>query len=321
MIEIADLTKYYGPNLAVDHLNFKLESCKIYGFLGPNGAGKSTTLNMITGCLAPSEGSVRINGYDIVEQPLLAKRLIGYLPEIPPVYTDRTPVEYLRFVAESKGVARGSVNSEIERVLNLTQTENVSQKLIRNLSKGYRQRVGIAQAIIGNPEIIILDEPTVGLDPQQIIDIRELIKSLGEKHTVFISSHILSEIQMICDNVLIISDGKLVYTGTSEDLEKAFTLNSVIRITALSDKEKTCSTIASVISNAAINVLSHDEEKTSAEITVDADDIDEILRSLFFAFAKNNTALIEMNAEKSTLENIFIQLLNEEGSNENSIQA
>ena len=218
VIEVSGLTKRYGKNTAVDHLSFRVKKGQIYGFLGPNGAGKTTTMNMLTGYLAPTEGQIRIDGHDISEEPVEARRCIGYLPEIPPLYLDMTPLEYLRFAAELKGVAKEKRKSEVERVMEKTQIQDMQDRLIRHLSKGYRQRVGLAQALLGDPEVLILDEPMVGLDPKQIIEIRELIRSLGKKHTVILSSHILSEITSICDHVMIISHGKLAASDTPENL-------------------------------------------------------------------------------------------------------
>ena len=218
VIEVSGLTKRYGKNTAVDHLSFRVKKGQIYGFLGPNGAGKTTTMNMLTGYLAPTEGQIRIDGHDISEEPVEARRCIGYLPEIPPLYLDMTPLEYLRFAAELKGVAKEKRESEVERVMEKTQIQDMQDRLIRHLSKGYRQRVGLAQALLGDPEVLILDEPMVGLDPKQIIEIRELIRSLGKKHTVILSSHILSEITSICDHVMIISHGKLAASDTPENL-------------------------------------------------------------------------------------------------------
>ena len=218
VIEVSGLTKRYGKNTAVDHLSFRVKKGQIYGFLGPNGAGKTTTMNMLTGYLAPTEGQIRIDGHDISEEPVEARRCIGYLPEIPPLYLDMTPLEYLRFAAELKGVAKEKRESEVEHVMEKTQIQDMQERLIRHLSKGYRQRVGLAQALLGDPEVLILDEPMVGLDPKQIIEIRELIRSLGKKHTVILSSHILSEITSICDHVMIISHGKLAASDTPENL-------------------------------------------------------------------------------------------------------
>lgn len=218
MIEVKDLVKRYSKNTAVDHLNFHVQKGQIYGFLGPNGAGKSTTMNMMTGYLAPTEGQILINGYDVAEEPMEARKCIGYLPEIPPLYPDMTVLEYLRFATELKQVPKNERSTEIERVMDETRIKDMENRLIRHLSKGYKQRVGLAQALLGDPEVLILDEPMVGLDPKQIIEIRELIRGLGQKHTVILSSHILSEISSICDHVLIISNGKLVASDTPENL-------------------------------------------------------------------------------------------------------
>lgn len=206
--------------MAVDHLSFTIEKGKIYGFLGPNGAGKSTTMNMITGYIASTQGEILIDGHNILEEPEAAKKCIGYLPELPPVYQDMTVREYLKFVAELKSIPKAEREKNIKEVMSTTKLEEVQERLIKNLSKGFKQRVGIAQALLGYPEIIILDEPTVGLDPKQIIEIRDLIKSLGEKHTVILSSHILSEVSAVCDHVLIIDRGKLVASDTPENLSK-----------------------------------------------------------------------------------------------------
>jgi len=209
MISVSHLTKCYGQFKAIDDLSFEIEKGHVYGFLGPNGAGKSTTMNIMTGCLAATEGEVKINGFDIFEDAKEAKKLIGYLPEIPPLYLDMTPYEYLRFVAKAKGIKKQDLDEQITIVAEETGITDVLNKLCKNLSKGYKQRVGVAQAILGNPEVIILDEPTVGLDPVQIIEIRNLIASLGQKHTVIISSHILSEIEAIADTIMILLHGKL----------------------------------------------------------------------------------------------------------------
>jgi len=225
MINVSHLTKCYGKYKAIDDLSFDIEDDHVYGFLGPNGAGKSTTMNIITGCLAATEGEVKINGLDIFEDAKEAKKLIGYLPEIPPLYPDMTPYEFLVFVAKVKGVKKAELEDQVRTVAEETGITDVMDKLIKNLSKGYKQRVGIAQALLGNPEVIILDEPTVGLDPVQIIEIRNLIASLGQKHTVILSSHILSEVEAIADTIMILLHGKLTIFKTSEldrSLEEVF---------------------------------------------------------------------------------------------------
>ena len=227
MISVEHLTKYYGEFLAVDDLSFEIEEGHVYGFLGPNGAGKSTTMNIMTGCLSATEGHIKIYEHDIFEEPLEAKKLIGYLPEQPPLYMNETPVEYLKFVGEAKGLKGQELTKQVEEVIRQTKIEDVKNRLISKLSKGYKQRVGIAQALIGNPKVIILDEPTVGLDPIQIIEIRELIKQLGQSHTVILSSHILSEVQAICDKIIIISKGKVVANDEIEVLLKETSLEDV----------------------------------------------------------------------------------------------
>ena len=232
MIEVKNLTKRYGEHTAIEDLSFTIEKGQIYGFLGPNGAGKSTTMNIMTGCLAATDGEVKVGGYDIFEEPMQAKRLIGYLPEQPPLYMDRTPREYLTFVARAKGISRGAMQDEIEHAMAVTQIQDVADRLIKNLSKGYKQRVGIAQAILGSPEVIILDEPTVGLDPRQIMEIRDLIQELGREHTVILSSHILSEVQAVCQTILIISKVRLVACDTPENLEQLFAGTTTVRFTA-----------------------------------------------------------------------------------------
>lgn len=230
MIEVNDLVKRYGSHTAVDHLNFHVDQGQIYGFLGPNGAGKSTTMNMLTGYLAATEGQIKINGHDISEEPQEAKRCIGYLPEIPPLYLEMTPREYLCFVAELKGVEPKQREEMLHRIMEQTQILDVQDRLIRHLSKGYRQRIGLAQALVGDPPVLILDEPMVGLDPKQIIEIRELIKSLGKKHTIILSSHILSEITSVCDHIMIISQGKLVASDTPENLGNYLTDSGMMEL-------------------------------------------------------------------------------------------
>ena len=228
MIELNHLTKTYGNHNAITDLTFQIEDGKIYGLLGPNGAGKSTTMNIMTGCLAPTSGTVKIDGLDIYDDAMQAKKKIGYLPELPPVYLHLTPVEYLTFVAKAKGVKRSEIKAQVDYAISATHLENYQLRLIKNLSKGYRQRVGVAQALIGNPQIIILDEPTVGLDPRQIIEIRDLIRELGKEHTVILSSHILSEVRSVCDHLIIIAKGELVACDTPENLDRTFADKSTV---------------------------------------------------------------------------------------------
>ena len=246
LIEVRDLVKRYGEHVAVDHLSFKVEKGQIYGFLGPNGAGKTTTMNIMTGYIGPTEGEVIINGHNILEEPEEAKRSIGYLPEQPPLYTDMTPREYLNFAAELKGLSPDEIEESVKKVTQLTKIADVQDRLIRNLSKGYRQRVGLAQAILGLPEILILDEPTVGLDPKQIMEMRELIRSLASEHTIILSSHILSEVSEVCDHVLIIHHGKLIAAGTPEELEQNFRGNALELIVKSEDADEVRKLLAGV---------------------------------------------------------------------------
>lgn len=307
MIEVRDLTKRYGPNTAVDGISFDIEPGKIYGLLGPNGAGKSTTMNMITGCLAATEGTVRVNGHDIFEQPLEAKRCIGYLPEIPPLYPDMTPYEYLMFVAEAKGVEYEATFRQVREVMELTELEDVRDRLIRNLSKGYRQRVGIAQAMLGNPDIIILDEPTVGLDPKQIIEIRDLIRMLGETKTVILSSHILAEVAAVCEHVIIISHGKIVANDTLEALNSRVSPLDSLHISVRGDEDAIRSVLDGLEGIETIELLPSAESDVHdyrLQVERDRDMRDE----LFFAMAEKRCAVIAMEREASSLESIFLAL-------------
>lgn len=307
MIEVKHLTKRYGNHTAVSDLSFSIEKGRIYGLLGPNGAGKSTTMNIMTGCLAATEGEVKIGGYDIFEQPKQAKKLIGYLPEQPPVYPDRTPKEYLTFVARAKGIPSSEVKQAVARAMEETQITHVADRLIRNLSKGYQQRVGIAQAVLGNPEIIILDEPTVGLDPLQIIEIRELIQSLGKERTVILSSHILSEVQAVCQTILIISQGKLVACDTPDNLERLFVGKTTVYLQAEGSENRVREILSGVKGVDAVD-LQQTEQVCSVRVEVKAGQEDSICRDLFFAFSKAGCAIVEMRTEKASLEDVFMEL-------------
>ena len=301
------LTKRYGNHTAVSDLSFTIEKGRIYGLLGPNGAGKSTTMNMMTGCLAATAGEVKIGGYDIFEQPKQAKRLIGYLPEQPPVYPDRTPREYLTFVARAKGIPAGEIKQAVAKAMEETQITHVADRLIRNLSKGYRQRVGIAQAVLGDPEIVILDEPTVGLDPRQIIEIRELIQSLGKEHTVILSSHILSEVQAVCQTILIISQGKLVACDTPENLERLFVGKTTVYLQAEGTENRVRDILSGVKGISGFE-LQQTEGVCRAHVEVKRGQEGTICRDLFFAFSKANCAIVEMRTEKASLEDVFMEL-------------
>lgn len=307
MIAVEHLTKRYGSFTAVDDISFTLEQGHIYGFLGPNGAGKSTTMNMMTGCLAATAGSVTIDGLDIFEQAREAKKLLGYLPEIPPLYPEQTPEEYLRFVAEAKGLPKAQIEAQVAKALAETRLEPMANRLIRHLSKGYRQRVGIAQALLGDPHYIILDEPTVGLDPLQIIEIRDLIHELGQTHTVILSSHILSEVQAICESVLIIAHGKLVAFDTPQNLENRLTSGGRLTLSADCSAEALHRILAAVPAVCDCRLLTAEEGRCKAQLEITGDAA-EACKALFFAFAKAETAILQLTPEKADLENIFIEL-------------
>ena len=305
MIEVKNLTKTYGTHKAVSDISFTVDGGKVYGFLGPNGAGKSTTMNMITGCLAATSGTVKIDGYDIFDDYVEAKKRIGYLPEQPPVFMDMTPSEYLDFVADVKKVSKSEKASQIAEIMKKTGIDTVSDRLIKNLSKGYRQRVGIAQSLIGNPSIIILDEPTVGLDPKQIMDIRDLIKELGQNHTVILSSHILSEVQAVCDEVLIISKGKLVACDTPENLENLFAGSVSLELCAKCDINTAKAVIASI---SGVEDAVFEERGEFTDITVTAQKNVSITESVFFAFCEGKIPLYKIIEKTASLEDIFIEL-------------
>ena len=312
MITVEHLSKRYGDVLAVDDLSFTIEDGHIYGFLGPNGAGKSTTLNIMTGCLAATDGEIKIDGHDIYEDEKAAKKLIGYLPEIPPLYVDQTPREYLQFVAEAKGIAKKQIEEEIDKVIAETHIEDVADRLIKHLSKGYRQRVGIAQALLGNPSVIILDEPTVGLDPMQIIEIRDLIAELGEKHTVILSSHILSEVQAICEKVLIIYKGKLVAFDDLENLGKTLSNANTIDVMAETDVDGVENTMKNVANVTDYEIKDENSRYVKFAVSTDAKDPLVTCRGIFNSFAKANITLLQLNLVQTTLEDIFIELTSAE---------
>ncbi len=304
MIEAIGLVKEYGDHVAVDHLNFTVEKGQILGFLGPNGAGKSTTMNMLTGYISATEGTILVNGYDMLEEPELAKKSIGYLPEQPPVYPDMTVTEYLQFVTELKKVPRKEREQEVERVIAATQLEAMRNRLIQHLSKGYRQRVGIAQALVGNPEVIILDEPTVGLDPKQIIEIRDLMKSLAKEHTVLLSSHIMQEISAVCDHIMIISHGKLVLSGTPEELQAKANQGEHLELDVVATKAQATEVLQSVAGISSMEELAGEKENSVAFRLKSEDDIRE---ALFFAFAKAGYPVLKLVRNTKTLEDIFLE--------------
>ena len=305
MIKVRNLTKKYGNHLAVNNISFDIKPGKIYGLLGPNGAGKSTTMNILTGCLAATSGEVKVDGHDIFDEPIEAKRHIGYLPEQPPVYGEMTPREYLMFVAEAKGVPFEKSLRHVKEVMQLTQIYDVRNRLIRNLSKGYRQRVGIAQAMIGEPDVIILDEPTVGLDPAQIIEIRNLIRKLGRLKTVIISSHILAEISAVCDHVIIISHGNIVANDTLENLEASASRNNALTLKIKGDKARAGKLISSVPGVASAEYSEHGGIVSASVIAEEGADIRE---AVFNAFASAKLPILDMHTNETTLEDIFLGL-------------
>ena len=307
MIEVNNLVKRYGDHTAVDHLSFKIEKGKIYGFLGPNGAGKSTTMNMITGYIASTEGTVSIDGHDILEEPEKAKKCIGYLPEQPPLYFDMTVLEYMNFVADLKKIPKDKKKNMVEEVMDMVKISDMRNRLIKNLSKGYRQRVGLAQAILGYPEVIILDEPTVGLDPKQIIEIRDLIKSLKKKHTVILSSHILSEVSAVCDYVLIISHGKMVASDTPDNLGKLAAGSNNLNILVKGDKDKIRIILNQIDGIKEISINPAKEEE-GWDVNLSTKEDTDVREEVFFKMAENHYPILEMQSKKVSLEEIFLEL-------------
>ncbi len=313
MIEVKSLSKKYGKHLAVDNVSFSIEKGEIVGFLGPNGAGKSTIMNILTGYISSTSGSVSIDGYDILEQSEYAKRRIGYLPEIPPLYLDMTVTEYLYFIYELKKV-KFPKKAHIEEILKLVKIDNVADRLIKNLSKGYRQRVGIASALVGNPDVLILDEPTVGLDPKQIIEIRELIAKLGKNHTIILSSHILSEIQAVCKRILIINGGRLVANDTAENLSKNLSSDHSLVVRVLGPEQEVFKILSSVKN--VSSVVSHGlREDNAYEFLVTPEENCDIRREVFERLAERNRPILELSSNELTLEQIFLQLT--DGTKEN----
>ena len=313
MIRVEHLVKQYGDFRAVDDLSFTVEKGEILGFLGPNGAGKSTTMNMITGYNSATEGDVTINGFNVYDEPEKAKRCIGYLPEIPPVYPDMRVKEYLSFCTELKEVPKKERKAEVERVMELLHVKHMQNKMIKHLSKGYRQRVGLAQALIGNPEVLILDEPTVGLDPMQITWMRELIRSLGREHTVILSSHILFEVNAVCDRVLIINHGKKVIIDTPDNIIRTLGSTNGVRVVVRAGEEAFRTALSGISNIARCDVLDEQVEDGLAAYAVFSSDGGEIRDRIAAACAKRGIALFEMNAIQKTLEDVFIEMTGKEG--------
>lgn len=307
MIQVEDLVKRYGRHTAVDHLSFTVERGQIYGFLGPNGAGKSTTMNVMTGYIAANSGTVKINGYDILKESEKAKQCIGYLPEMPPLYTDMTVWEYLLFVAELKKVPKRERITHVEEIVEKIKLEEMCDRLIRNLSKGYKQRVGLAQALIGDPEVLILDEPMVGLDPKQIIEMRDLIKSLAESHTVILSSHILSEVSAVCDHIMIMSKGKLAASGSPEELKEMMHVKVELEITVLGSEEQADEILGNMDQVSTYHIDPAKEEGT-VRIMVNTAENTDIRKELSLALSGAGMPILSMNRVEKSLEDIFLKL-------------
>ncbi len=313
MIEVTNLTKRYGTHVAVDDLSFRVEKGQIYGFLGPNGAGKSTTMNIITGYLAASSGIVKINGFDVLKEPEEAKKSIGYLPELPPLYMDMTVLEYLGFVAELKKVPKKDREAQITEIMEKTAITEMSGRLIKNLSKGYKQRVGLAQAMIGYPEVIILDEPSVGLDPKQIIEMRELIRSLGEKHTVILSSHILSEVSAVCDHIMIIAHGKLVASDSPENLQKLMSGSGELQLVVKGEEEAIRESLSTLEGVQSVDKAECTEEDC-VKILVTTESGVDVREQAFYKLAEARLPIMSMHRVEKSLEDIFIELTGEESA-------
>ncbi len=307
MIEVTDLTKRYGDHLAVDHLSFKVEKGQIYGFLGPNGAGKSTTMNIITGYLAASGGTVTIDGHDVQQEPEEAKKCVGYLPEMPPLYLDMTVEEYLRFAAELKKVSRAERMGQVEQVMEMTRITDMRGRLIKNLSKGYRQRVGLAQALLGSPEVLILDEPSVGLDPKQIIEIRDLIRELGKNHTIILSSHILSEVSAVCDHVMIISHGRLVASDSPEGLQRLMSGTGELKLTVKGSFEVLREAVDGMTGIQDLEQQSGAPEGC-CNVRIRTEGDQDVREALFYLLAEKKLPILSMTLTEKSLEDIFLEV-------------
>lgn len=317
MIEVEHLTKTYNGRVnAVDDLSFTVEKGQIYGFLGPNGAGKSTTMNIITGYISATSGKVTVDGHDIFTEPKAAKRCIGYLPELPPLYTDLTPREYLNIAAGLKNVPKAERRTQIEEIMEKTGIQDVSERLIRHLSKGYRQRVGLAQAMIGYPDILILDEPTVGLDPKQIIEMRELIRSLRERHTVILSSHILSEVSAVCDTVLILSHGRLVASDTPENLSRRLSACNTLLLTVRGNPEAVRSALSPFGEQAAVSLSPSEAEPGAVDVRLETADETDLREPVFYRLASAKLPLLAMSCPRASLEDVFLELTGDNATEE-----
>jgi len=307
LIRAENLTKRYGQHVAIDRLNFTIEKGEILGFLGPNGAGKSTTMNIITGYLSATQGRVLVDGLDVLEHPHEVKKKIGYLPELPPLYLDMTVIDYLKFVAELKRVAKNDVKADMDRIMDIVQIEDVKERLIKNLSKGYKQRVGLAQALIGNPEVLILDEPTIGLDPKQIIEIRNLIKSLREQHTIVLSSHILPEVNAVCERVLIVNKGQIVASDTVENLSKGLTGGNRLSLRVDGPASKIETSLKKIEGVKSVDTTAS-AEQGAVDVIIEVDGNRDVRRDVFAAMSSAGHPILLMRPVDLTLEDIFLQV-------------
>lgn len=320
MIQVKNLVKRYGGHVAVDDLTFTVEQGKIYGFLGPNGAGKTTTMNVMTGYIAADGGTVLIDGHDILKEPLKAKTCIGYLPEVPPLYPDMTVREFLLFAAELKKVSKAERKTRVNELMERLELTEMRDRLIKNLSKGYRQRVGLAQALVGNPKVLILDEPMVGLDPKQIIEMRDLIKGLAGEHTVILSSHILSEISAVCDHIMIISKGKLAASGSPDELQKMMQGTAQLLVTVIGEREQ-AENILEQMEQIADFSFENGTEEGSVLIRITVRDDADIRKELSVALAGVGMPVLSMSRSEKSLEDIFLELTqNEESEEETEIE-
>ena len=315
VIQVENITKKYGSFTAVNNISFEIEEGEIVGFLGPNGAGKSTTMNMITGFIEPTSGKIIVDGYNISKKPKKAKRQIGYMPEGVPLYSDLTVKEFVTYMAELKGVAKKERKEKVLKVLEKTGLTEVQNKLTRNLSRGYKQRVSMAGALVSNPKVIILDEPTVGLDPKQVTEIRALIKELGKDHTVILSSHILSEVSQICNRVIIINKGQIVAIDTPENLEKKVVKDNSVYVT-VEDTENKMDTVKDKLEKVQeIKLISENEDGTKKYMITATEDVD-LRKNIFDTFAKEGITIFEMKKSDATLEDAFMQLINSQNEAE-----
>lgn len=310
MIEVKNVTKKYGSFLAVDNISFTVKDGEVVGFLGPNGAGKSTTMNMITGFIEPTEGTIIVNGYDVLKKPISAKKQIGYMPEGVPLYSDLTVKEFVTYMAELKKIPRKEKREKVEKALEQTGIKDVEKKLIRNLSRGYKQRVSLAGALIGDPEVIILDEPTVGLDPKQITEIRKLIKDLGKEHTVILSSHILSEVSQICERVIIINKGRIIAIDTPENLEKKTQEKNVLLLT-VEDKNNYMKNLQKDLPEMLECKLIKNNDDGTMQYMIKSDAEIDLRKNLFDILPKNNVTIFELKKAEKSLEDAFITLVDE----------